>query len=427
MTARNAYNAPDGLRVARVEKLTLQRSIVDRLATALRDGVPAHKIDGLQAIRNVQQLQFIEANQSRVDSLKSQIQEAARRASVQLQLIEDCQTAEEARVVREIARKHLATKSQLESELKSLENAKDDGELERHFTGEVDYLLAGLTALADPSAVVSADAAHAVRTVLRDFQIDVTESEAHWSVKLLIPYDDGVAELGPITGAVPLKGTPTPVAYRKLAPKAGTRARNRQRARESLRKAGYSQLAADVAAMAPQRQLVRTLLNESVGWTDVPERFDADAFNEHLRHTYAHLRDWGRTRYLVTTKSRQAIINAITKQGGTVTLHEAKQIAKTVGISRSSLDAMLDGRKSGSGRLLPPFLKREGRWTTHPNTSKTAYVSCIRCPLCDEPATAVVMVPEVPGALLCRSCCVPPAQPNLVFPRIYVDLALSSE
>lgn len=71
----------------------------------------------------------------------------------------------------------------------------------------------------------------------------------------------------------------------------------------------------------------------------------------------------------------------------------------------------------------PATVRRIGDWSKG-TAAKHSVAANWLCPRCGQPATAVVRVPEVTDALLCRDCLVMPNRPDLEFPSLYLGFAL---
>lgn len=424
MTARFLATAPDGVRVAQLDRVELHRSVVSEIATVLRHGVPARRLDGLRAYRDVDALRLMNATEARAAAMQTAARDARRRADVQLRAAEDCQSPEEEKAVRELARKHLRDASRLEHEIAALEKQRDTVELAESFSGEVDYLLAGLSALASEDGLIDSDVAHALRSVLRDFTIRVEQGAAHWQLCLLVPCDGGVVSLGPISGRVPLRGLANTAAHLARPPAAGAAKKTRERDLKRLKGAGYSTLAARVAVNAPHHELVAALVGDEPPWEATRAGFDAPRFHGHLCETYHALTSWNANTYCLNNRSRQAFVNYVAEAGGSVTLRHMRDAMPSLGLKQSAFYALLDGRTTSSGNVIPPALRRDGVWGTHRRFATSALITSILCPRCGLPATAASLIPEVPGGLLCRTCLVAPAQPTLVFPDIYAEFSL---
>lgn len=176
--------------------------------------------------------------------------------------------------------------------------------------------------------------------------------------------------------------------------------------------------------MAPGPHLVAALLGEDVRWPDCEPGFDHLGFAAHLRETWTALQAWSGGVYAHTAPKRQILADLVAALGGHASLAQLHHVVADVGLKPTDLYPMTLPRPSNGGQPpWPPTVDRVGTWSAG-TLAEHSHLTSPRCPRCGQPATAVVRVPEVPTALLCRGCRVMPGHPDLVFPPLYLDLAL---
>jgi hypothetical protein len=115
----------------------------------------------------------------------------------------------------------------------------------------------------------------------------------------------------------------------------------------------------------------------------------------------------------------------VAELGGTARIDQIKAVTDLIHLDPPNLHPYTLPRVSANPGIpeWQPCVRRLGTWERNASTAESL-VTSIRCPGCGHPATAVVRVPEVPDALLCRSCLISPSLPDLVFPPLYEQLAL---
>ncbi|HEV7788281.1 MAG TPA: hypothetical protein VGP05_04655, partial [Pseudonocardia sp.] len=247
----------------------------------------------------------------------------------------------------------------------------------------------------------------------------------HWRTHLLVPADGRVLRLGPFGGRVPRRGrTLTPAEWQRLRTGAG-RPAGRRGVIHALGKAGFPEHLARAASLAPDGHLARVLLGQDVEWPDVPAGFDHDRFNRHLRQQWGAHPGWAKGVYCQTNTKRQALTDLVAALGGFARADQLRAVFPDLGIKNADLLPMTLTRRARNPATAdwPPSVERVGQWSAAGKAHEHAVCS-ILCPGCGQPATAVVRVLEVPGALLCRRCLIAPARPDLRFPPIYATLAL---
>ena len=292
------------------------------------------------------------------------------------------------------------------------------------FKSEVDYLIRGLATIARGN-VAPRDERHALHTVIEDFRIEECGDAARWTLHLLVPADGRVAVLGPFTDVVPVIGRRVTPAEKKARKNTTADARIRRTLIGQLLDAGFPDCLARAASFAPTTHLARALLNDDVLWPDCADGFDHAAFNRHVRASWPRNGAWSKGIYCHTNPKRQAIVDLVAGLGGQARLDQIEAVAEDLGFQVSDVYPLTDEKTSRNPAIprWPAPVRRCGAWSAA-TLAEASIVESIRCPRCGEPATAVVRVPEVPGALLCRRCLVAPAHPDLQFPPLYGDLAL---
>lgn len=423
-----------GVKLASVSIQELHRSILLETERHLREGVDVSELDGMTAIRSFDHVVALDQTGARARRLRSEIEEAARRARAARKLAtdealrDDAAAADSASAYLDDARRHLSQQRRLERELEDAEQPSQSRcSLPDEFDSECDLLLQSLAAVFSPEGTISITEAAALHGVIDDFRFtDLEErpTELRWTMYLRLLAEGGVLRAGPISGTVTRHGreiTPAEFdAFQRdtdlLNPAARSEAINR------LHRAGLSRHLANAAVRCPFPELIAAIDGTEPDWDDHSDAFNSAAFNSHVRAVYRSDMSWGRA-YSVPNRARQAITDLVAALDGSARSDQAHHAGPTIGLKRtdpSRLSTII--RDSHSPPWHPP-VSRSGPWADEPDGIYNMLHSII-CEVCDRPATAVVRVPEVPGSLLCRQCGRPPAQPDLVFPSCYTTLAL---
>ena len=417
---RRTAGLDDGTRVASINRGDLHRSIVETIARGLREGTEAVALDGLAAFRSVQQLVVVDQRRETLARLARERDEAERRASRARTLAIDEADDELAGQYREDAREHSQRARRIRAEIDRLESA-DARALPESFTGEVDFLITALGALLAEDGRTGPEERTALRQVLRNFIITVDGATARWETELVVPAGDRVVALGPFRGSVPARGTPLAPAALKALPASSGAALERRRMRDALEAEGWPTPVARSATLAPFMLLPQVLLGTDVEWPDCPPDFDHARFNAHLRDSWTPDLACVASKYAYTSVQRQALADIVAALGGQARLDQAMHAGREHGLTQARVTNLTYITKHGLP--WPPAVVRVGQWSAGTYVHDSHLRSLI-CPLCDQPATAVLRLPEVPEAVLCRTCRVMPSRPDLPFPPIYIDLAL---
>lgn len=416
----------DGRKLALIERTTLHRSMLQAFADGLRHGVEVANLDGYQAFQDLQGMTVINQRRGRIRLLESRAQECrslARRARENANAEPDPATRTE---YMDDARSYSAEGRGFTEEANRLKALEDPGSLPDSFDGEVGFLLDSLTALLDSSdGICSRDQAAALHSILRDFRIAIEGSELRWSACLLVPADGRVLSIGPFGGVLPLRGQPiTPAEVDELSNSTGA-AQRRRKLIHQLEEAGYPRHLARAATLAPGFLLPRVLLGEDVTWPDCVADFDHAGFNEHLRQTWSKHPAWAAGVYCHKNIKRQALADTVALLGGRAPLVLIEPFLARYDIRRNDIYSMTLPKRTSNLALpaWPATVMRENEWSSITPVSESILRNPT-CPRCQAPATAVVRVLEVPDALLCRQCRVMPSRGDLVFPPLYLSLAL---
>ena len=423
--ARRRRGLDAGSKVAVVDQRALHRSIVAGVADGLRHGVPVDVLDGYAAHMSLHQLVIVNDRSARVEHLtreRDHARDLAKRARALATSEPDDEVAAD---YRADARTHAARARSLDEQITAITTAQSTPQVPPVFTGEVEYLITGLTALLAADGKMTREQRAAWRTVVHAFRVIPDGAALRWELELLVPAEGQVMVLGPFTGTVPARGKVlSPAEQARLGAPQASGQRRRERI-HALLEAGYPLHLARCATLAPTDHLARALLGEDVTWPDCPPAFDHDAFTTHVRTVWGAHPGWGKGVYLQTAPKRQALADLLAALGGSATIADLDPHLPALGLVRNDLYALSLPRlmRHPSTPAWPPTVERDGVWSAGTKASHSRLVSP-RCGVCGEPATAVVRVPEVPDALLCRSCRVMPSRPDLVFPPLYLDLAL---
>lgn len=420
---RRSGGLADGAKITNVPVEALHRSIVIAVATALRTGLPAVPLDGWAAYRSLSQLVLVNERRERIGRLEAELARLRQLARNCRDLAAEEPDAEAAAGYKDDVRRHSARAAELARDLDRQKLADDGAWLPPQFDGEVDYILAGMSTLLTPGGRVTKDERQALDKVFCNFSITPASDHVDWSLDLLLPADGRVLVLGPISGRVEVTGrmaTPAEVSARSTS--AGAPAARRD-VIHALMKTGLPEALARSASMEPTGLLARVLLGEDVIWPGCPGTFDHQSFNQHVRNSWPTALKWSATVYAQTNPKRQALADVVAALGGSARMDQMLLFAEEYRFDGNAVYVMTLPYVGRGNTCWPPTVARTGTWSA----GTGAWTSTMRnheCPVCHRPATAVVRVPEVPDAILCRTCRVMPSRPNLVFPPQYLDLAL---
>jgi hypothetical protein len=420
---RHGAGLHDGVKVTNIRMDDLHHDIVRGVASALRHGVPATLLDGHASHRSLSSLVVVNQRRERIERLKGDLN-VARRMARNCRDLAAQETDEQARQdYTEDVRRHTQRASAITREIEQLEEPSAKAAMPRTFDGEVGYILTGMSTLLTPHGRVSKEERQALRHVVRDFELVPGDGYVGWSLSLLLPAQERVLTLGPITGRVAVTGrTATPAELNARRVSAGAPAARRAVIHQ-LMGVGYPERIARSATLEPSGLLARVLLGEDVVWPGCEPAFDHGAFNAHLRASWPTDLAWASGVYVQTNPKRQALADVVAALGGEARLDQVRVFEELYQFAGNAIYVMTLPFYGRGNTCWPPTVERGGDWTAATGAWQSTLHNTL-CALCGEPATAVVRVPEVPDALLCRSCRVMPSCPDLTFPRQYLDLAL---
>lgn len=417
-------SSADGHKIASLKRVDLHRAIAEATALAFRDGVEAAGADGLAALDAQGRRVIVDRSEARRLSLRERLDEERRIARrLRDQVVREVDP-EVARAYETDARDHTLEVKRLEEELARVGSREVTPRLPDSFTGEVDFLLAGIESLLDPTGMVDREDAENLEAVLKDLRIEVVDEEwCEFSLYWQIPANGSVVNFGPISGRVPRQGRVMTPAERQVVEHGGPSRVERRKLVHRLEQAGYPYSVARAVSIAPFTQLAEVLLGGEPRWSDNPDSFDHGAFNAYLREVYGRLRSWDAGTWCHTNPKRQCLADIVAALGGSTRLDQLQHVAQFFGIKNSDLHPLSLPRLKEGTPIWEPSIKRVGPWTAA-TTAEGSLVESHLCPGCGRAATAVVRVPEVPGSMLCRACAVSPFLPSLQFPLSYLELAL---
>ena len=424
--ARHTAGLADGTKVRSVSMQDLHSDMLRTFAAGLRAGVHVEVLDGLRAYRDVHSLTVVNQRQGRLRQLEEAAAEARDRARNARANANEEPDADVRADYQDDARRHTIQARQLEEEANRIRSLTEGAGLPDSFEGEVDFLLSGLSALlATADGRVSDEQAAALKSILHDFTITLDGSRVRWSASLLVPADERVVALGPFTGTVAAHGRVLTSAEIGELPDSAGAAQRRRVLIHRLEEAGFPRHLARAASLAPGGYLPRVLLGEAVTWPSCDATFDHAAFNQHLRAVWGAHPGWSASVYCQTNPSRQALADLVASRGGSASLADLEVDLALMGISRNDVYSMTLPKPARNPATppWPPTVERTTVWASSEGTDASLMANPI-CPLCGNPATAVIRVPEVTDALLCRGCQVMPSNKDLQFPPLYLDLAL---
>jgi hypothetical protein len=424
--SRHFGGLADGANVATIDMKALHQDMLARFAEGCRTGIAIELLDGFRASQSLDSMVTFNARRERIEHLRRRRRESLESARQARKLAAEEKEQRDRLLYRQDARAHTDKAERLQEDIRRLETAIDDVTVPDSFDGEVEFLLRGLSALfTSEDGRVDAEAAGALKTVLREPRLWVEGNLLCWRASLEVPADGKVFVLGPFTGSVDARGRILTPAESADLGAAGGSGHRRRALIHRLHQAGYPDHLARAASLAPGGYLPRVLLGEKVKWPDCPRTFDHREFNEYLRCTWGAHPGWAKGVYCQTNASRQALADIVAAFGGTATLPQIRPVIDALRIAPNHAYYMTQERTK-SGKSVPPWpatITRTNHWSANRTDPPSAMASIV-CPTCDRPATAVVRVLEVPDALLCRICRVMPSRPEFVFPPLYVAMAL---
>lgn len=425
MSSWNSGGLPDGVKDGIVIRDELHESMWRSFVTGLRTGVPVTTLDGHRAFSGIDGLVMFNENRARVELLRQELSEAERLAKSARGLAIREQDPRQQLAYQAEARAQGARAEALSA---AIDRAHEQvaGGVPPVFTCEMSFFEAGLSALLTPSGVVEQSVWSALRKVLHNMTGHFDDTWFHWEASLLLPADGNVYVAGPFAGRVPRHGRVLTPAERDRAQDSNGGALRRRQLIEELTQAGYPRRIARAATLAPDLLLAKVLLGVEIHWPDCTPDFEHQGFNNHLRSVWTSLMAWDATKYCQVNPKRQTLTDLVAAMDGHARRDQLRPVLTDFGLNEDDLHPMTLTRVSRGGAPdWSPSVRRTGPWTAaslvHQNGVESVY-----CPVCGQPATAVVRVPEVPGSLLCRSCLRPPAAPDLVFPPVWRELALPS-
>ncbi len=417
-------SSADGHKIASLKRVDLHRAIAEATAQAFRNGVEAVGADGLAALDAQGRRVVVDRSEARRITLRERLEEERRIARrLRDQVVREVDP-EVARAYETDARDHTLEVKRLEEELARVGSHEVTPRLPDSFTGEVDFLLAGIESLLDPTGMVDREDAENLEAVLKDLRIEVVDEDwCEFSLYWQIPANGSVVNFGPISGRVPRQGRVMTPAERQVVENGGPSRVERRKMVHRLEQAGYPHSVARAVSIAPFPQLSEALLGGEPRWSDNPDSFDHGAFNAHLREVYVGLRSWDAGTWCHTNPKRQILADVVAAFGNSARLDRLQHVTLFFGIKNTDLHPLTLPRLKEGTPVWEPSIRRVGQWSAA-TTAEGSYVESHVCPQCAQAATAVARVPEVPGSILCRQCVLSPFAVGLRFPQQYLELAL---
>lgn len=422
---RHRGGLADGAQICGFDIGGLHSDMLATFSRFLRSGIPVSILDGYSAYSNFSGISLVNERRIGIDYHTKELKRTRLRAR-NLRLLAADESDEVARRDYQMdVRRETERCRAIEAEIARFENQASLPTPPK-FDTEVGFLLAGLGALvSSPDGRVQSSSATALHSVLHDFHLEQVGDRVRWSAGLLLPANGQVLVAGPFTGSVASIGRRKSPAEQAAVGESLGAGLLRRPFVDKLQKVGYPYHLARTASLAPGGFIPRILLGEEVIWPDCPETFDHGKFNAHLRSIWESHPLWAKAVYCWNNPKRQALADIVAILGGQVNKIQITDLLEASGISNEELNNMTFGgliRREGVP-FWPPAVRRVGIWGSARTRSPKEMVGRI-CGLCHQTATAVVRVPEVTEALLCRTCRVMPGHPDLVFPPYYLDLAL---
>ena len=414
----------NGTLTAAVNAPELHASMLEAFATGLESGVPIDELELMDSVAMLTGRTPADAARRQIDSRREEIKVLTankRRAIANSSRYDDQRIADD---LLESARVMQDDIERLEREIVDLElvvNAPLGDPKDFETNGEV--LMAALSVLAPGVSEASRQARSDLARVIDGFSLRDEGTHVSWECYLLLPAPDRLLRVGPFCGSVARAGRFLPPAVEHDPTNEGRVGSERRELEFRLKSAGMAADAAKCASRAPRMLLPRVLLGEDVVWPDCDDSFDHDQFNTYLRTVWTDAK-WAGRQYVRTMPERQVLADLVAAFGGRVSFARLEGPAAELGVGYQKLHYLTrEPKRDGVTRPWMPGVVREEVWSSA-TSKEDHFLLSRRCGNCGEPATAVVRVLEVAGDLLCRSCRVPTVGEGVVFPPIYLELAL---
>lgn len=380
-------------KIATIRPGDLHRSIAEGIAQAIRDGVPATRLNGetFWIESSPHSLPKLISSNRTTDFLRRQLAEHQTRAARARKHALDFDDPDTARALLNDASYHQRKAEEVRRELAELEHQTETSSLPERWESNAAAVAQALANLATIDGAADGSIRAAMDEIITNSRMTVDAKQVAWTLHVRLPLDTGVALLGPIRGTVPNLHRPPSLA-------------------EQLRRAGLSRKAARLLAQHPDRDLVRTLLDEAARANE--------PFLSYMWEVYTADLTWWRSRtWRAPDQGRQLLIDAVQSLGGSATPNQLRQ----QDIDRNHIHRF---SKQGPEVMATPAVRRVGDWKKGP-ANQPRKVALVQCPHCCGYATHVMRVPEIPCGLLCPDCRRMPTQSSPVFPNQYFELEVS--
>lgn len=370
--------------LATVRSADLHAAIATAAASAVRDGIPAHLVEG-EMLWLEEGLSFprIDSTSAELLALKRQLEEAetlAKRARKNATLASNPATSQ---AFISDADDYEYTAGTLKARVAELEQ-RAQPQLEPSFTTNAALVARALANLATVDDVAERPVRSAVDQIIKGHYITVEDSTVTFAFSLRVPVSQGVAALGPITCSLPdRRKTNNDQPTRPFPPE-------------------MTRLALMVLSSHPDTQVHEMVLTAA---TDGATH--NDAYIQHMVAVYTSADfQWSSRGWRLDDRERQSLVDIVARLGG----RALPNAVRTEGIERNRMWRFSRGEDA--------VLRRSGTWRKGLNDG-TRMLSLVPCPHCDGHATVVIRVPEVPGSLLCPTCRRMPTPNSPVFPPTY--------
>lgn len=427
--------------IGRVRTDDLHRSVFEGFIAAFEEGVDVARVDALASYTAALAPAITVRREDALSSLRHDLVAAERDVEIALKLAakhlgqSKADDDEHAGLAERYDKQALAAQrnvGRLQAELAAVDAAvpQPSWQLPDVFEADAQMIVAVLRRLARCSFQLTPAECQDVHDILQLDGIEyVGDGQFRWTASLLLPYDGHVLSLGPVQGLVAATGRQMPAVI-ALEQRAGALAGSAG-LRYRAEAAGLSRRAGKVLALASQYvPLLPEVLLTHLEGGDLSAVAGADAawrHREFLSGITATYTDpdfrWNNTAYLQVNTKRQAITDVVAVAGGAMSNEEFKAVADLVGLQYRDLHSFTVPADRPRELPWPPSVRREGSWARSTPASRARVVS-IDCPNCVSPATGVLYLPEVVGALVCRQCMGMPAAPGRHLPGQYAELLL---
>jgi len=396
-------------------KLVL-RGLLNALANACREGIPAERLRGYATVRSVEGTTVLKASADFRMLLEAELADHTRRVDRAMDLVlstDDAKQRADYRKKEDLAR---AAAGRVERKLADLDVEEVEPLRPTTFATYSDMVQAALTNTALSSNRVSQEQFQALRMVMPRFEMR-RDDLGQWTASAVLRLnlaEGGIAEFGPVHWPVGTGGRGSGIRQSRSAAHSGRESRKVVHAR-LLATGRVSQARCLLLMNASFPELAYVVLHETVAhpypdW--VGEEWRAAPFARWVTAWYTDPDAWWRmTASYVSFSHERQLLAYLAADRGPLTVAELRKLVR--GFDNGRLRLLSDtglttkrpwyrsvllnppGVDSSAGGAAPATGSRRPKWRG------TGIVTSVICD-CGQPARVVARVPEVPRCLLCE-------------------------